>query len=169
MSKNKKQSVLVIIKPEIIHKNILGNVLTKISETNLEIIAIKLMTVSRALAEEHYRHIKGKPFFENTVRYMMGEYHQKKVVVIVYNGDNAIEKIREIAGATNPEDAKPSSLRGAYGRITKDDVYENVIHASSDKKEAEREIKLWFKPNEVSKKIYPTKSQSTTSKEDTWA
>ena len=63
-----------------------------------------------------------------------------------------------MCGATNPEEAAPSTIRGAFGRITTKGVYENVIHASSSQEEAEREIKLWFKPGEVVGDIYPTQT-----------
>ena len=76
---------------------------------------------------------------------------------MVYYGEDAIEKVREICGATNPEEADPVSIRGAYGRITTKGVYENVIHASRNKEDAEREIKLWFEPDEIIVDIYPAK------------
>jgi len=79
------------------------------------------------------------------------------VVAMVYRGDNAIKKVRDISGATNPEEADPTSIRGAYGRITTKGVFENVIHASSSPEDSEREIKLWFKPAEIVGQLYPTK------------
>jgi nucleoside-diphosphate kinase len=78
-------------------------------------------------------------------------------MALVYWGEDAIVKCRQLAGATNPEEADPTSIRGSYGRITTSGVYENVIHVSSDEKEAEREIKLWFQPDEVIVTLYPTK------------
>jgi nucleoside-diphosphate kinase len=77
-------------------------------------------------------------------------------MALVYQGPDAIDHVRYIAGSTNPEEADPTSIRGAYGRITTKGVYENVIHASSDEKESEREIKLWFKPEEIVVPLYPT-------------
>ena len=79
-------------------------------------------------------------------------------MAMVYWGDNAVAKVRELAGATNPEEAEPTSIRGAYGRITSKGIYENVIHTSANKEEAEREIKLWFEPEEIIKDVYPTKT-----------
>jgi nucleoside-diphosphate kinase len=75
----------------------------------------------------------------------------------VYQGEDAIQKIRDIVGDTNPEVANPVSIRGAYGRITTSGVFENVVHASSSPEDAEKEIKLWFKPDEIVVDIYPTK------------
>ena len=88
----------------------------------------------------------------------MGKKHgENRVMALVYYGDGAIEKVRAIAGATNPEEANPVSIRGAYGRILTSGLFENVIHASSEPSEAEREIKLWFEAQEIVGELYPTK------------
>lgn len=165
--KNPEQT-LVLIKPDGIAKSLTGNILTRISETRLEIAAAKVVRVTRELATEHYRHMKDKPFFEELIQFLMGEFHKRKVLAMVYYGDEAISRIRQIAGATNPEIADPVSIRGAYGRITTKGVFENVIHASSDKSEAEREIKLWFEPDEVVFDVYPTKTVNATITKKVW-
>ena len=101
---------------------------------------------------------------------MTGTYHTQRVMVMVYYGPNAIEKIRKIGGATNPEEADPTSIRGSYGRITTRGVFENVIHASDSTKDAEREIKLWFKPEEIAEiKLYPVKEVTLKTKSAVWA
>ena len=141
------QQSLVLIKPDGLKKSLTGNILTRLSETKLEIVAAKMVRVSERLARQHYVHLKDKPFFPELIRYITGELHErKKVLAMVYWGEDAIKKVKDLAGATNPEEANPISIRGQYGRITTKGVYENVIHASSDEKEAEREIKLWFEP-----------------------
>ncbi len=151
---------LILIKPDGLKKSLTGNILTRLSETKLEIVAAKIVKVRRELAEEHYKNLKEKPFFEELIRYIQGELHdRKKVMAMVYWGGNAIQKVRELAGATNPEDADSTSIRGAFGRITTKGLYENVLHASADEKDAEREIKLWFEPDEVIVDLYPTKVQ----------
>jgi nucleoside-diphosphate kinase len=152
------QSTLVLIKPDGLSKSLTGNVLTRLSETKLDIIAAKIVKVSRELAEQHYIMLKDKPFFEELLKYLMGEYHKKKVMALVYSGEDAIVKVRKICGSTNPEEADPVSIRGAYGRITTKGVYENIIHASANEPEAEREIKLWFSPDDVIVDIYPSKT-----------
>ena len=152
------QATLVLVKPDGLKKSLTGNILTRLSETKLEIVATKMASVSRELAADHYRHLKDKPFFDDVVKYLQGEFHdRRKVMAMVYWGKDAINKVRDIAGATNPEEADPVSIRGSFGRITTKGVYENVIHASSDEKDAEREIKLWFKPAEIIVDLYPTK------------
>lgn len=152
------QQTLVLIKPDGLKKSLTGNILTRLSETKLEIIAAKMVRVSRQLAEEHYKHLKDKSFFEELIKYIMGELHdRRKVMAMIYWGEDAIQKVKELAGATNPEEANPISIRGQYGRITTKGVYENVIHASSNEAEAEKEIKLWFEPDEIIMDLYPTK------------
>lgn len=151
------QAVLILIKPDGLKKSLTGNILTRLSETKLEIVAAKMVRVSEFLAKEHYKHLSEKPFFDEIIKYLRGELHdRRKVMALVYWGKDAIKKCRELAGATNPEEADPTSIRGSYGRITTGGVYENVIHVSSDEKEAEREIKLWFAPEEVIVDMYPS-------------
>lgn len=163
------QSTLVLIKPDGLKKSLTGNVLTRLSETKLDIVGAKIVKVSRELAEKHYIMLKDKPFFEELLKYLMGEYHKKKVLALVYYGEDAIQKVRNICGSTNPEEADPVSIRGAYGRITTKGVYENVIHASTNKDEAEREIKLWFLPDDIIVDLYPSKIVEEKCKRQIWA
>lgn len=157
------EQTLVLIKPDGLKKSLTGNILSRLSEARLEIAATRMVRVSRELAEEHYAGLKTKPFFEELIQYVMGEFHERrKVMALVYHGEDAIKKIRDICGATNPEEADPASIRGGYGRITTSGVFENAIHASSDSEEAEREIKLWFSPEELVCHIYPFKEGEET-------
>jgi nucleoside-diphosphate kinase len=152
------QATLILIKPDGLKKSLTGNILTRLSESKLEIVAAKVTRVSSELAEEHYRHLKDKPFFKEIIKYICGELHnRRKVMALIYWGEDAIVKCRQLAGATNPEEADPTSIRGSYGRITTSGVYENVIHVSANEEDAVREIKLWFEPDEVIVDLYPTK------------
>jgi nucleoside-diphosphate kinase len=150
------QQTLVLIKPDGLKKSLTGNILTRLSETRLEIAAARIVSVSKELAEAHYAALKDQPFFQELIDYIMGELHERRrVMALVYHGEDAVSKVREICGATNPEEADPRTIRGAYGRITTAGIYENAIHASANPEEAEREIKLWFGPDEVVYHIYP--------------
>ena len=164
-----EEQTLILIKPDGLKKSLTGNVLTRLSETKLDIVAAKIIKVSRELAEAHYAMLKDKPFFPELIKYIMGEYHKKKVMALVYWGEDAITKVRQICGSTNPEEADPVSIRGAYGRITTKGVYENVIHASTNLQEAEREIKLWFQPDDIIVDMYPTKVTEAKVKQRIWA
>lgn len=159
---------LVIVKPDGLKKSLTGNILTKLAEARFMIVGAKVVRVSRELAEAHYQHLKEKPFFNDLIEYIQGKPYGpefERVMALVYKGPNAIKKVREIAGATNPEEADSVSIRGSFGRITTKGVFENVIHASSDAKDAEREIKLWFKPEEIVSEIYPSKKAKIASAE----
>lgn len=152
------QQTLVLIKPDGLIRSLTGNILTRLSETKLEIIAAKMVRVSRELAVEHYKALKDRPFFGELIQYLMGELHERrKVMAMVYWGEDAIAKVRQLAGATNPEEADPTTIRGSYGRIRSSGLYENAIHASENEPEAEREIKLWFQPDDIIVDLYPTR------------
>ena len=157
--KPRLQQTLVIIKPDAIKKSLTGNVITRLSEAKLEIIGAKVVKPTKDLVERHYGHMKDKPFFKDIVDYLMGKPYgvsHERVMALVYQGGDAIAKIRQLAGKTNPEEAESTSIRGSYGRITTKGVFENVIHASGNEEEAEAEIKLWFNPDEIVRDIYPT-------------
>lgn len=156
----KKQYTLVIIKPDALVKSLTGNILTRLSEARLRIVGAKVVKVTRELAEKHYAHLKDKPFFNDLYEYFSGRTYgpeYERVLAFVYEGEDAINRVRKIAGATNPLEADPTTIRGAYGRINKSGVMENVIHCSDSEESAEKEIKLWFKPDEIVVPIYPTK------------
>ena len=154
------QNTLVLIKSDGLKKSLTGNILTKLSEARLIIVGAKVVQVSKELAETHYVHLKDKPFFQEVISYIRGEMYgedYRRVLAMVYRGPDAIQKVRTMAGATNPEEADSTSIRGAYGRITTKGVFENVIHASSSEEDAQREIKLWFQPDDLVGDIYPSK------------
>lgn len=155
-----QETTLVLIKPDGLKKSLTGNILTKLAEAKLIIVGAKVVKPSKELSEKHYAHLKDKPFFGELIRYLQGKVHghpYDRILAFVYMGEGAIDKVRKIVGATNPEEAEPTSIRGAYGRILTSGIFENVVHASSDPKEAEREIKLWFNPDELVTHLYQTK------------
>ena len=165
------QHTLVIIKPDGLKKSLTGNVLTRLSETKLRIIGAKVVRVSRELAEKHYAHLKDKPFFNDVVKYICGDLHGKqysRVLALVYSGDKAKEKVRKLAGSTNPEEAEPTSIRGQYGRLTTKGLFENVLHCSANEEEAKTEIKLWFEPDEIVDEIYETEEVKAPGKKKVW-
>ena len=152
---------LILIKPDGLSRSLTGNILTRFSETRLEIIGARMVRVSHELAEKHYEMHRDKPFFEELLDYIMGTLHKRhKVMALVYYGPDAIEKIRRICGDTNPEKAEPESIRGQYGRILTSGLFENVVHASDSVEAAEREIKLWFEPDEIIYDIYPSEEKT---------
>lgn len=174
------QQCLVLIKPDGLVKSLTGNVISVLSETKGKIVGAKIVRVSKELAEAHYSELrqrmiekhgekKGKEIFENTLKYIQGEFHTDRVLALVYEGEDAIEKIRVLVGKTNPEEADPISIRGKYGRInSKTGVLENVVHASDSEENAKREIQLWFEPEELTSVNYPTKKKQVKMDKIVW-
>ncbi len=153
-----REATLVIIKPDGLKKSLTGDILSRLSQAGLKIIAAKTVKVSESLAKKHYGHLSDRPFFKELLRYITGQLHgENRVLAMVYYGESAISQVRQIVGATNPEEADPVSVRGAYGRILTTGLFENVVHASSSAEDAEKEIKLWFAPSEVVVNLYPCK------------
>ncbi|HBA60819.1 MAG TPA: nucleoside-diphosphate kinase [Elusimicrobia bacterium] len=155
------ERTLVLIKPDGMQRHLAGLSIDRLENTHLELIGVKIVSVTDKLAREHYALLEGKgPFvdktlYERLINFIKGEYHgdpKRRVLALVYQGENAVQGIRKAVGATNPEDASPDSIRGAFGRICrKHGYYENVAHASGNVEEAEREIAIWFKPEEILK------------------
>jgi nucleoside-diphosphate kinase len=164
---------LVLIKPDALKNSLTGYVLSQLSEfhTGLRFAATKIVQVSRMLAEEHYAEHKGKFFYPSLLDYIRGRLHyadpwKRRVIAIVYQGPDATQKIRDIAGPTNPHVAReklPGCIRAlgtlvplldAAGKPVGERM-DNLIHASATDIEAEREIKLWFSPYDIPPPMRP--------------
>ena len=145
------ERTLVLIKPDAMAKHLAGNIITDLYTLNLKMIALKLSNVKRELAEMHYSEHKGKPFFEDLIKHLTGELHNhEKVIAIIYEGKDAVQKVRTAIGKTNPDECEPWSIRGKYGKInSKTNCHETVIHASDSVASANREIALWFDKKEI--------------------
>ncbi len=165
------EPVLVLIKPDGIKRELIGDILSQFSRKGLQFIATRLVKINKKLAKEHYKYHKKSSFYNEMIKYMCGELHnENKVLILICYGENAIQKCREIAGATNPYKASPISIRGAFGRITPKGIFENVVHVSSNFEDAEREIKLWFEPRDILFNLYSTKIKTIKSfKKIIWA
>ena len=168
MDKRELEQTLVLLKPDALKNSLTGYMLSQLSEfhTGLHFSGAKILLVSNMLAEEHYAEHRGKVFYPSLLEYIMGRIHysenpwKQRVIAIVYQGVDAVKKIRNIAGPTNPHVArleKPGCIRAlgtvvplkdAGGNVISERM-DNLIHASATEEEAEREIKLWFKPNEI--------------------
>jgi nucleoside-diphosphate kinase len=177
MDQKEVEQTLVLIKPDALKISVTGFLLSQLSEfhTGSRFAAAKIVQVTRMLAEEHYDAHKGKPFYSALIQYIMGYAHypdepwKRRVIAIVYRGPGVLQKIRDVAGPTNPHVArveKPGSIRSlgtvvpikdAEGHVISERM-DNLIHASATHDEAEREIKLWFKPCDIPPlmRVYPT-------------
>lgn len=135
------ERTFIMIKPDGVQRNLVGAVISRFEQKGYKLAGMKLMQISRQLAEQHYAEHKGKPFFEGTVQYITSS----PVVAMVWEGKNVIAAAREMMGATNPLNAAPGTIRGMYGL----DISRNVIHGSDSPTSAEREINLYFKQDEL--------------------
>jgi len=169
----KHQFTLIILKPDALVKSLTGNIISRLSEARLRIVAAKVTKVSLELAKKHYAHLADKPFFNDLYDYFSGKVYggeYERVLAFVYEGEDAINRVRKIAGVTNPLEADPITIRGAYGRINKKGIMENVIHCSDSEQSAENEIKMWFQPDDISEEVYPSFLADMTGKKvRTWA
>jgi nucleoside-diphosphate kinase len=127
---------LIIIKPDGVKKRIIGEIISRFEMEDLIIEKLKMIKISRNLAEKHYNEHKDKEFFNMLIDYITSG----PVVIMVISGDNAINRARELMGPTDSRIAKKGTIRGDFG----DDITANVIHGSDSKESAEREIKLFF-------------------------
>lgn len=135
------ERTFIMLKPDAVQRGLVGAVVARFEEKGFKLVGMKLIQVDRALAEAHYAEHKGKGFFEPTVTYIMSS----PVVAMVWEGKNVVALARELMGATNPANANPGSIRGMYAM----DISRNVIHGSDSATSAEREIALYFKPEEL--------------------
>jgi nucleoside-diphosphate kinase len=130
-----------MIKPDGVQRNLVGEIIARFEQKGLKIVALKMLQISRELAERHYGEHKGKPFFEPLVAYITSG----PVVAMVLEGKDAVSTVRDMMGATNPLKAAPGTIRGTYGM----DIGRNVVHGSDSVESANREIGLFFTPEEI--------------------
>lgn len=136
-----KERTFIMIKPDAVQRGFIGEIITRFEKKGIKIIAMKMVSVSRDLAEKHYGVHKGKPFFEPTVQYITSS----PVVAMVLEGSNAIEMVRGMMGKTDPQKAAMGTIRGDFGQF----IGRNIIHGSDSAETATFEINLWFQPEEL--------------------
>jgi len=135
------ERTFAMIKPDGVKRNLIGDVVCRIEAKGFTIVGMKLMQISRELAERHYGEHKDKPFFETLVSFITSG----PVVAMVLEGENAIAEWRKMMGATNPKDAALGTIRGDHATI----IDENVVHGSDAPATAEREINIFFDEAEM--------------------
>ncbi|EKQ51059.1 MULTISPECIES: nucleoside-diphosphate kinase [unclassified Clostridium] len=130
------QRSVVLIKPDGVERNIIGNILSCYEDNGLKIVALKLMKASREIAEQHYSQHKGKDFYEELITFIT----RSPLCAAILQGEDAVARIRNINGATSPTDAAEGTIRHRYARSKT----ENCVHASDTIESAKEEIALWF-------------------------
>ena len=130
------QRTLILVKPDGVQRSIIGDVISRIERKGLKVVALELRTIETDTAHSHYAEHAEKPFFGELVEFITSG----PLVVIVAEGDRAIEAFRALAGATDPVKATPGTIRGDYAL----QVSQNIVHGSDSPESAEREIKIFF-------------------------
>jgi len=135
------QKTLVLIKPDALQRDLLGEVVQRFERKGLKIVAMKFIHLTEDLLDEHYSHLKAKSFFPSLKQFMM----QTPVVAMVLEGLDSIESVRKIVGATNPREADAGTIRADLSM----NVPSNLVHASDSAEAAVAEVKRFFKDDEL--------------------
>ena len=131
----------LMVKPDGVQRSLVGEIVSRFEKRGFKLAGLKMLRISRALAEKHYGEHRGKPFFTPLVDYITSG----PVVAMVIEGKDAVSAARDMMGATNPLKAAPGTIRGSYGI----DIGRNIIHGSDSPESAAREIGLFFKEDEL--------------------
>ncbi len=135
------ERTLSIIKPDAVSRGLIGKIIDKLESSGIKIVAAKMVKLSREEAKAFYAVHKDKPFYESLTDFMSSG----PIMVMVLEGDNVIQRNREIMGATNPKQAKPGTIRAEFGT----DVEKNAIHGSDSPETAIKEIGFFFSDYEL--------------------
>ena len=135
------ERTFLMVKPDGVQRNLVGEVIKRLENKGFTLVGLKLMAVSRELAEKHYDVHKERPFFNSLVDFITSS----PVVAMVWEGNGVVASARKIIGSTNPLEADPGTIRGDYGV----NIGRNLIHGSDAIETANREINLWFKEEEL--------------------
>lgn len=135
------ERTLVFVKPDGVQRGLIGEVVARLERRGLRLVAAKFIQVSKELAEKHYAIHKGKAFYDGLIQYILSA----PVMVTVWEGPNAVTAVRQTMGATRPTEAAPGSVRHDFGL----EIGRNLTHASDSVENAQKEIELWFKAEEL--------------------
>lgn len=135
------ERTLVLIKPDGVQRGLMGEIIARLERRGLRLAAARFQQVSRELAERHYAVHRGKPFYDGLITYITSS----PVMVMVWEGPQAVAAVRQTMGATRPVEAAPGSVRHDFGL----EVGRNLTHASDSPETAAQEVALWFRPEEL--------------------
>ncbi|RLA86229.1 MAG: nucleoside-diphosphate kinase [Deltaproteobacteria bacterium] len=135
------ERTLVIVKPDGVKKNLIGEVIRRFEGDGLKVVGLKMLRLSKEEAEGFYQVHRDKPFFSSLTDFMSSG----PIVVMVLQGEGAIERVREIMGSTDPGKAAPGTIRNLYG----DNIQENIVHGSDSPESAAYEIPYFFSAVEI--------------------
>jgi len=132
---------LVLVKPDAMQRGLAGVIISRLERRGLKIIAMKMLQMDKALAQRHYAIHQGKAFFNDLVEFITSS----PIIAAVFEGEKAVEAIRQTMGETDPAKASPGTIRGDFGL----DIGHNLVHGSDSTENAEKEISLFFSPEEI--------------------
>jgi len=135
------QKTLVLVKPDGVHRRLVGTLLSRFEQKGLRLVGLKLVQASHELAEKHYAVHKGKPFYDSLIRFIT----QGPTAAMVLEGREAVAAVRQLMGPTDGTKAPPGTIRGDFALS----IQNNLIHGSDSPENAAAEIALWFKPEEL--------------------
>ena len=135
------ERTLVLVKPDGVQRGLIGEVIVRLERRGLRMVGAKFMQVSQELAETHYAIHKGKAFYDSLIRYITSA----PVMAMVWEGPNAVAAVRQTMGSTRPTEAAPGSLRHDFAL----EVGRNLTHGSDSPENGEKEVALWFRPDEL--------------------
>lgn len=135
------ETTLILLKPDTVQRSLIGTVIARLEAKGLKINGLKMMQLDDAIINEHYDFLMDKPFFPRLKEYMTSV----PVVALAVSGENAISVVRSVAGATNPQEANPGTIRGDFGLT----IDANIMHASDSAETAEVELKRFFKWQDI--------------------
>ncbi len=150
MSEHVEQT-FVALKPDTVKRGITGKIITIFEEAGFKICGMKMVWADSDILQQHYEEHVDKDFYEGLEEFMSSG----PIIAMVLEGVNAVENGRKLVGSTDPKDADPSTIRGRFAHMSfdhadsSDTLHKNVIHASAELDEAEREIEIWFNDNEI--------------------
>jgi nucleoside-diphosphate kinase len=138
MELTQMEKTLVLIKPDAVERSLIGNIIALYEKNGMKVTDLKMVHASKASAEEHYMEHFGRPYYDNLISYIT----RSPIVAMVLEGADAIARVREINGKTDPRQAKEGTVRALYGIS----MSENTVHASDSPESAKREAEVWFGP-----------------------
>ena len=135
------ERTLVLVKPDGVQRGLVGPIITRLEQTGLKIIGLKIVNMTSEMAAEHYAEHSERPFYAGLVDFITSG----PVVAMAVSGPNAVAHTRRLMGVTNPQDAAPGTIRGDFAT----DIGRNLIHGSAEVRDAERELPIFFDESEI--------------------
>ena len=131
----------VMVKPDGVKRRLIGSIISRLESVGLRIVAMKMLKLTKNMAEEHYAVHKGKPFYDGLIKFISSG----PVVAMIVEGKDAVKRVRKLAGATNPSEAEVGTIRGDFAM----EIGRNVVHAADSSENAKKEYSIYFKESEI--------------------